>query len=238
MKRTTATAAALLVLLGTAVAAPAYAQSEVPMTASSDIVYDEDGNVIAGDAESVSIEWEGSGVEPTPTAPPTADPELDDPVPIKPIKTSGPPMTVNACPEVNDKPRVVLTKSRKFIIDKDDPWSTWLLPGQTVDYTTESSHEFSVSVTVGVSAEAGAFVAKAASKLDIQVGYKYTAKSGRKLSDTNSTKKGYRVRLGNQGFRLVETKTWFVPPCTKKTKVTWDVIAPEKGDLSFGRFDS
>ena len=39
------------------------------------------------------------------------------------------------------------------------------------------------------------------------------------LSDTNRTSKGYRVRLGNQGFRLVETKIWYVPPCTRKSRI-------------------
>jgi hypothetical protein len=182
---------------------------------SLDLVFDEHGNVIEGDDESVTIEWQG---------------------PLEPVDV--PEDTLRACPEVNDPPTYKLTKSRRFIVDKKNPFSSWLLPGQTVTYTTESAHEFGVSITVGTSAEAGAFLAKASAKLDIQAGYKYTAKAGRTISDRNSTSEAYRARLGNLGYRIIETKTYVAPPCKVKTVTTHDMVAPEVGDLSFGRFKS
>jgi hypothetical protein len=218
-------------------AAFSLSDTESPTDADPDVIFDDDGNVVEGDDESVTVPWEGVDSS-APDDDPAGEQTPDDLPVVKPPKSDDPPVTVQSCPEVNDKPTYKLTKSRKFITDKEDPWSTWLLPDQTVSYTTESSHEFGVTVTVGVSAEAGAFLVKAASKLDVAVSYKYTSKKGRTISDTNKTKKGYRVRLGNQGFRVVEKKTWIVPPCKVKTKVTWDLIAPEKGDLSFGRFKS
>ncbi|GAA2510036.1 hypothetical protein [Pilimelia columellifera] len=201
----------ILVASGVA-AAPAAAVAPGDHGAVEAPLFDEDGNVIEGDAQETEVEWTG------------------DPVP--PIDTNG----TFACPEVNNPPRYKLKKSVKFIIAKTDPFSSFLQPGQTAKYTTTKSNEFQAQVTVGVSAEAGAFLAKAAAKLDIQVSNKWVAGTGREVSDTNKTKKAYRVRLGNAGYRVIETMTKIVPPCKAVTRTTWDVVAPDPGDLTLGRF--
>jgi hypothetical protein len=142
-----------------------------------------------------------------------------------------------ACPEVNDRP-VYKTKSKvQFIPDREDPMSTWLGPGQSVTWEMDSEHTFTADVTVGAEAEAGVVVAKAKTSLSIKVGYQYKSRKGRKVSDTNDTKKDYRAVLGNKGYKITAKKTWYVPPCEmKSTDIV--VLAPREGDLSIGRYKS
>jgi hypothetical protein len=179
------------------------------------IVYDDEGNIIEGDDGYKSVtEWGHLSEAP-------------------PQDKIGP----FACAEVRNPPKYTYSKTNKFIIDKVNPESSWVEPNQTAEWTTEASHEFNVNVTVGAEAEAGAVFLKASAKLDIQVGYTYASKSGRRLSDTNNTKKGYRVRVGNKGYAIKETKTWVISPCKTMKKVTWYGVAPQLGDLSLGRFN-
>jgi hypothetical protein len=49
---------------------------------------------------------------------------------------------------------------------------------------------------------------------------------------------GYRAVLGQVGWQLTGTKTWFVPPCTLKTQKNIKFNAPRKGDMSIGRQNS
>jgi hypothetical protein len=177
-------------------------------------VYDDSGAVIEGDREFSEVAEDA-------TAP--TDPD---------------PVSTMACPEVKNPATYTDTKERAFITDKGEPFSSWLKPNQTAEYTTEKQHEIGASVTVGVSAEAGAFLLHAASKLDITVSYKFTVKKNIKVTDTNRSNKDYRVRLGNQGWRIKQIKHWVAPPCNPKSQVTWDVTAPEPGDISLGRFNS
>ena len=184
---------------------------------SPDLVFNEDGTVAQGDEEYSSITWQS-------TEPPVEKPDGR--------------IHAASCPEVKDPPWYVETKKREFIIDKGEPYSSWLQPGQTAEYTTEKAHEIGATVTVGGTSEVGAWIAKVAVKLEISASYKFTVKKNFKVSDTNKGKAAYRVRLGNMGWRIVETKHWVTSPCVVHSQVTWNVAAPEPGDITLGRFNS
>ncbi|GAA2529899.1 hypothetical protein [Pilimelia columellifera] len=141
------------------------------------------------------------------------------------------------CPEVDDPPVYSVKSKPHFIKDTSDPMSTWLEPGQSVSWTMESEHTFKLGVEVGAEAEAGVVLAKAKTSLKISAGYEYKSKTGRKVTDKNTGKKGYRAVLGNKGYRITYTKTDIVPPCKVK-KTTGRIAAPQVGDLSIGRFNN
>jgi hypothetical protein len=139
-----------------------------------------------------------------------------------------------ACPEVNDPPTLVVTGTPRFIEDKSKPQSTWLLPRQSVSWAVSGAHTFNAEVVVGGESEVGAIIAKAKVKIDVKIGKTWTWNSTQTVTDTNSTKSGYRAVLGAVGWRLTTKKTWIVPPCAVRTS-TIVVDAPRAGDLSIGR---
>ncbi|GAV42278.1 hypothetical protein [Streptomyces acidiscabies] len=141
------------------------------------------------------------------------------------------------CPEVNQPPEYTVKGKPYFLADKGKPQSTWLLPRQSVSWAVTGSHTFTFDVTGGYEAEAKIIVAKAKVKVDVKIGNSWTWTGSQTVSDTNSTNKGYRAVLGQVGWKLTSVKTWYAPPCTKKTK-TIIVKAPRKGDMSIGRQSS
>lgn len=219
-RKTIAAAAAFVVLAGLASAPSAFATEEAAApraakAAAQPLVFDSNGDVVAGDAEVSSVtledEWK-----------PGEKPEI----------------STFACEETKNKPKRVLTKARHFLIDKKEPFSSWLQPGQSASYTVSKQHDIGVEVTVGVAAEAGAFLAKASSSLDITVSASMSVSKGWSVSDTNSTNRAYRVRMGNQGWKIIETREWWVAPCNLKKEVIYSANAPEPGDITLGRFNS
>jgi len=221
MKRITPLSAfAICIALGTLIPGTALAVGKptpiiTPVSRDDMPIFDDNGDVVDGDDEASEVTIDA------PTGSHGKPPAGDGNV---------------FCPEVNDKPTVKLTKVRKFIIDTEDPKSSWLERGNGIEFTTTHTHDIGGSVTVGAEAEAGAFLAKAKAKLDITVSYSYNVSNGIKVSAFNANKPPYRVRLGNMGWRIRETKYYVVPPCKPTKKVSYEIIAPEPGDISFGKF--
>lgn len=142
-----------------------------------------------------------------------------------------------SCSEVNDPPTYTVKGVPYFMADEDHPQSTWLLPRQDVTWTVTGSHTFTWDIGAGVETEAGAIIAKAKVKIDSKISNSWTWTGTQTVRDTNTTSKGYRAVLGQVGWNLQGTKTWFVPPCTAKTK-TVPVKTPRQGDMSIGRQNS
>jgi hypothetical protein len=143
-----------------------------------------------------------------------------------------------SCPEVNDRPTYTVTGKLHFIADKSHPQSSWLEPRQSVDWAVSGSHTFTWDVKAGFEVEAGAILAKAKIKVDVGISNSWTWNATMTVHDVNNTKKGYRAVLGQVGWALNGTKTWFVPPCTLKTQKDIKFNAPQKGDMSIGRQNS
>ncbi|MET8982179.1 hypothetical protein ABZX85_42015 [Streptomyces sp. NPDC004539] len=138
------------------------------------------------------------------------------------------------CPEVNQPPTYTVKGKPYFLADKSKPQSTWLLPDQSVTWEVSGSHTFTLDVTLGAEAEGKFVVSKAKAKIDVKIGNSWTWTGSQKVTDSNNTKKGYRAVLGQVGWKLTSVKTWYAPPCTKKTTIIV-VNAPRKGDMSIGR---
>ncbi|MEU4218121.1 hypothetical protein [Actinoplanes sp. NPDC026623] len=181
---------------------------------ADDFVFAPDGSVVEGDFQELTA----TVYEPNPEAP------------------TGP--SVRSCPEVNDPAKVTYTGSPHFVVDSEEPFSSWLSPNQTATYTTESAHEISAEVELGTEAEVSGVVAKAKETLKIKAGAKISVKRALQVSDSNKTNKAYRVRLGSMGWKITRTKEWIAAPCTPKKKVTYKVNAPQVGDITLGRFNS
>ncbi len=194
---------------------PAADEISAVIDLSSDgLVFDSDGSVVEGDAPTVTEEW----FEPNPDAP-AGD------------------VFMMACPEVNDPAKVTLKGTPKFVIDEAEPFSSWLQPGQSAKYSTETAHEIGADVEVGGESEVGAVIAKAKVSLKIKIAEKNSVKRNLEVADKNDTKKAYRVRLGSMGWKVTRTKSWIAPPCTAKKQITYVVNAPQPGDISLGRFN-
>ncbi|MCK8434714.1 hypothetical protein G3I77_17315 [Streptomyces sp. D2-8] len=144
--------------------------------------------------------------------------------------------SASACPEVNDKPKYKVKGSPYFIASKP-PKSTWLLPGQSVSWALTESYEFTWDIGVSAEAEAGVILSKAKTSVDTKISNKWTWSGTQTVTDKNTTTKGYRAVLGQQGWKLTATKTWIAPPCKVKKK-TIVIKAPRKGDISIGRKNS
>ncbi|WP_329219356.1 hypothetical protein OG352_22805 [Streptomyces sp. NBC_01485] len=143
----------------------------------------------------------------------------------------------SVCPEVNQPATYTVKGKPYFLADKDEPQSTWLLPRQSVKWEVSGSHTFTFDVSGGYEAEAKIIVAKAKVKVDVKIGNSWTWTGSQTVTDKNSTSKAYRAVLGQVGWKLTSVKTWYAPPCVKKTK-TIIVKAPRKGDMSIGRQNS
>ncbi|WP_234331848.1 hypothetical protein [Streptomyces sp. NRRL S-455] len=144
--------------------------------------------------------------------------------------------SASACPEVNDKPKYTVKGSPYFIASKP-PKSTWLLPGQSVSWALTDSYEFTWDIGASAEAEAGVILARAKTSVDTKISNKWTWSGTQTVTDKNTTTKGYRAVLGQQGWKLTATKTWIAPPCNVKKK-TIVIKAPRKGDISIGRKNS
>jgi hypothetical protein len=154
----------------------------------------------------------------------------------EPEKASNSRRSVSACPEVNDKPKYTVKGSPYFIASKP-PKSTWLLPRQSVSWALTDSYEFTWDIGVSAEAEAGIILSKAKTSVDTKISNKWTWSGTQTVTDKNTTTKGYRAVLGQQGWKLTATKTWIAPPCTAKKK-TIVIKTPRKGDISIGRKNS
>lgn len=187
------------------------AESDEPIPADGTQIVLNDGTVVNVDDET-DFAFEGDEPEPRPAKTPFG----------------------SVCPEVNQPPTYTVKGKPYFLPDKSKPQSTWLLPRQSVSWEVSGSHTFTFDVTGGYEAEAKIIVAKAKVKVDVKIGNSWTWTGSQRVTDTNNTSKGYRAVLGQVGWKLTSVKTWYAPPCTKKTK-TITVRAPRKGDMSIGR---
>ncbi|HEY8981808.1 MAG TPA: hypothetical protein VIU15_19755 [Streptomyces sp.] len=198
-------------VLLTASGAGAATADDEPVPAGGTKIVMNDGTVVGADDE-IDFAFEGDEPEPRPTKSPFG----------------------SVCPEVNQPPEYTVKGKPYFLADKDEPQSTWLQPRQSVSWNVSGSHTFTFDVNGGYEAEGKIIVAKAKVKIDVKIGNSWTWSGSQTVSDTNSTNKAYRAVLGQVGWKLTSVKTWYAPPCVKKTK-TLTVKAPRKGDMSIGR---